>query len=309
MPAAEYFCPFLPGLSYLQSGGDHGTPPAPSRGGYETGMRRAHKTHSRALGLTSQPRRVGGPCCVYKPQGPRPFLLLTEAPTLVHRARSGQGPLHPAVSRLVCPPPLGPGGARHASPAGPEGRGPGAPGRSRAASSGSTAQHLFRGYTCLLARLGSGAFMLDPHFPCLKLEDIIIQRKRRRMLGAHGVSLPHAVRTVISVLQMTTPRLREMKSVAPKHTASSNFHPYPLGDTPSKRWPGGGVFSPYKLMESHGTIRVVIWGQRASSRTGERGYHTRQGEQGILRNAVAARWEAPREARSTLAIFFSISRD
>lgn len=200
-------------------------------------------------------------------------------------------------------------GARHASPAGPEGRGPGAPGRSRAASSGSTAQHLFRGYTCLLARLGSGAFMLDPHFPCLKLEDIIIQRKRRRMLGAHGVSLPHAVRTVISVLQMTTPRLREMKSVAPKHTASSNFHPYPPGDTPSKRWPGGGVFSPYKLMESHGTIRVVIWGQRASSRTGERGYHTRQGEQGILRNAVAARWEAPREARSTLAIFFSISRD
>ena len=129
------------------------------------------------------------------------------------------------------------------------------------------------------------------------------------MLGAHGVSLPHAVRTVISVLQITTPRLREMKSVAPKHTASSNFHPYPLGDTPSKRWPEGGVFSPYKLMESHGTIRVVIWGQRASSRTGERGYHTRQGEQGILRNAVAARWEAPREARSTLAIFFSISRD
>ena len=140
-------------------------------------------------------------------------------------------------------------GARHASPAGPEGRGPGAPGRSRAASSGSTAQHLFRGYTCLLARLGSGAFMLDPHFPCLKLEDIIIQRKRRRMLGAHSVSLPHAVRTVISVLQITTPRLREMKSVAPKHTASSNFHPYPLGDTPSKRWPEGGVFSPYKLME------------------------------------------------------------
>ena len=88
-----------------------------------------------------------------------------------------------------------------------------------------------------------------PAFPLLKLEDIIIQRKRRRMLGAHSVSLPHAVRTVISVLQITTPRLREMKSVAPKHTASSNFHPYPLGDTPSKRWPEGGVFSPYKLME------------------------------------------------------------
>lgn len=123
MPAAEYFCPFLPGLSYLQSGGDHGTPPAPSRGGYETGMRRAHKTHSRALGLTSQPRRVGGPCCVYKPQGPRPFLLLTEAPTLVHRARSGQGPLHPAVSRLVCPPPLGPGGSP-CVPSGARGTGP-----------------------------------------------------------------------------------------------------------------------------------------------------------------------------------------
>lgn len=110
-------------------------------------------------------------------------------------------------------------------------------------------------------------------------------------------------------------RLREVKYISPKHTAFSNVQPYPLGyTTASAMARRGHVFS----ARTHGISLNKECGHLGAEWAADRHPHviqafqeettTPQARQGVFRNAAAPRWEPPKEALSTLAIFFPASQ-
>lgn len=102
-----------------------------------------------------------------------------------------------------------------------------------------------------------------------------------------------------------------MKYISPKHTALSHVQPYPLGYTTASAMARRGyVFS----VRTHGISLNEQCGHLGAEWAAGRHPHviqafqeettTPQARQGVFGNAAAPRWEPPKEAPSTLAIFF-----